>query len=260
MKKDFLWLNLRELPYFRATLRSVEGRLMSQVDLPQPILDVGCGDGHFASVTYDHPVDIGIDPSIRPLREASRRSAYRLLVQANGVGLPFETASFASAISNSVLEHIPPLDAVLAEVGRVLRQGAPFAFTVPNPGYRSELSLPRVLRRIGLRGVAQGYEDWFMWMSRTKNLLNEQEWKEKLATAGFVIERTLRYFSPSALHALEWGHYFGAPCFVPRLTTGRWIFVPQKWNMALTDRVVRKYYVEEAPQVGTYSFYLARRT
>ena len=63
----------------------------------------------------------------------------------------------------------------------------------------------------------------------------------------------------AALHALEWGHYFGAPCFVPRLTTGRWIFVPQKGNMALTDHVVRKYYVEEAPEVGTYSFYLARR-
>jgi len=259
MKKDFLWLNLRELPYFRATLRSVEARLMSEVELPAPILDVGCGDGHFASVTYDHKVDVGIDPSNRPLLEAGRRDAYRLLIQANGAHLPFGTASFGSAISNSVLEHIPPLDPVLAEVGRVLKPGAPFAFTVPNPGYRTQLSLPRFLRRIGLRGPARRYEDWFMWMSRTKNLLYEQGWKEKLATAGFVIDRTLRYFSPSALHALEWGHYFGAPCFVPRLTTGKWIFVPRKWNMALTDRVVRKYFVEDSPDDGTYSFYLARR-
>jgi hypothetical protein len=98
-----------------------------------------------------------------------------------------------------------------------------------------------------------------MWMSRTKNLLYEQEWEVKLANAGFIVERTLRYFSPSALHALEWGHYLGVPCFVPRLTTGKWIFVPQRWNMALTDRVMRKYYVEEAPEVGTYSFYVARR-
>jgi SAM-dependent methyltransferase len=259
MNKDFLWLNLRELPYFRATLRSVEARLMSQVGLPPPILDVGCGDGHFASVTYDHEVDVGIDPGMPPLREARHRQTYRLLIQANGVRLPFASASFGSAISNSVLEHIPPLDPVLAEVGRVLKPGAPFAFTVPNPGYRTELSLPRILRRAGLQRAARGYEDWFMWMSRTKNLLYEQEWEVKLANAGFIVERTLRYFSPSALHALEWGHYLGVPCFVPRLTTGKWIFVPQRWNMALTDRVMRKYYVEEAPEVGTYSFYVARR-
>src|SRR3989304_2003158 len=117
MKKDFLWLNLRELPYFRATLRSVEARLMSQVELPPPVLDLGSGDGHFASVTYDHGLDVGIDPSIRPLREASRRSAYRLLIQADGALLAFEDASFGRAVSNSVLEHIPPLDSVLAEVG-----------------------------------------------------------------------------------------------------------------------------------------------
>lgn len=259
MKKDYLWLNLRELPYFRATLRSVEARLMSEVELPGPILDVGSGDGHFASVTYDHRLDIGIDPAIRPLLEARQRAAYRLLIQADGVRLPFGTASFGSAISNSVLEHIPPLDPVLAEVGRVLKPGAPFAFTVPNPGYRTELSLPRFLSRIGLRSLARRYEDWFMWMSRTKNLLYEQGWKEKLAAAGFVIERTLRYFSPSALHSLEWGHYFGVPCFLPRLMTGRWILAPQKWNLALTDRVVRKYYLEGPLEVGTYSFYLARR-
>ena len=260
MRQDFLWLNLRELPYFRATLRSVEARMMSQVQLPLPVLDVGSGDGHFASVTYDHGLDVGIDPSIRPLREAQRRKVYRLLIQADGVHLPFEDASFGSAVSNSVLEHIPPLDSVLAEVGRVLKPGAPFAFTVPNPGYRTELSLPHLLRRIGLRRLGEGYEDWFMWMSRTKNLLYEPGWKEKLAQAGFTIDHALRYFSPSALHALEWGHYFGAPCLVPRVAIGRWILVPQKWNMALTDRLMRRYYLEPPSEAGTYSFYLARKS
>ena len=34
------------------------------------VLDVGCGDGHFASVTFDQPLDVGIDPWAAPLRHA----------------------------------------------------------------------------------------------------------------------------------------------------------------------------------------------
>lgn len=259
MAVDFLWLNLKDLPYFRATLRSVEARLMHGVDLPEPALDVGCGDGHFASVTFDRKVDVGIDPAYQSLCEARQRDAYRMLVQADGAHLPFPKQSFASAMSNSVLEHIPGLEAVLFEIGRVLRPGAPFAFTVPNPGYRSQLSVPKALQRFGLRHLGLAYEEWFMRMSRTWNLYHEDGWAMLLANAGFEVERAQRYFSPSALRALEWGHYFGAPTLLPRALTGRWILLPSRWNLMLTERIVRRYYEEIPCDDGTYTFYLARR-
>ena len=41
VERDYLWLNLRELPYFRAVLRAVEARSYQQFDLPGPILDLG---------------------------------------------------------------------------------------------------------------------------------------------------------------------------------------------------------------------------
>lgn len=259
MKGDLLEQHLRALPYFRGTLRAVEARMMAAVDLPAPVLDIGAGDGHFAEVTYDRPLDVGIDPDFPSLREARSRGSYRSLIQADGARLPYASQTFASGISNSVLEHIPHLDAVLSEVGRVLKPGAPFAITVPNPGYSSQLSFPRFLHSIGLHGPAEAYRAWFMRMSRTWNLFHREGWQKKFDAAGFEIEQCQNYFSPSALSMLEWGHYFGGPSLVARWLTGRWILAPTAWNLALTDRWVRKYFEEPAAQDGTYTFYLARR-
>ena len=72
--RDFLWLNLKDLPYFRAILRAVEARFYQGLDLPRPILDVGCGDGHFASVAFETPLDVGVDLHLPSLREAGRRT------------------------------------------------------------------------------------------------------------------------------------------------------------------------------------------
>ncbi len=256
---DFLWPQISALPYFRGMLRAVEARLMHDVPLPPPVLDIGCGDGHFASVTYERKIDVGIDPDHASLREAKGRGAYHLLVQASGDDLPFAEASFASSISNSVLEHVSNLAGVLAEIGRVLKPGGPFAITVPNPGYRSELSLPRFLSRVRLDRLSRGYRNWFMRMSRTWNLFDEAGWELLFKGAGLEIERSERYFSPAALRALEWGHYFGAPTIIPRLLTGRWILVPSRWNLLLTEKFTRRYYLEAPSSQGTYTFYLASK-
>lgn len=259
MSKDFLWLHLKDLPYFRAILRANEACFYQDVVLPHPILDVGSGDGHFASVTFDEPLDIGVDPSLKTMREAKQRGSYRLLVQSDGAAIPLGDATAGSAVSNSVLEHIPHLDDVLADVARVLKPGAPFVFTVPNPGYRAELSFPAFLRRIRLPRLATAYEDYFMWMSRTKNMFYEEEWTERLARVGLEVEKTFRYFPPSSLHALEWGHYYGAPTLLPRWFVGRWILVPTRWNLRLTQKRMQRYYDARPHQKGTYSFYLARK-
>jgi SAM-dependent methyltransferase len=259
MEKNFLWDHLRDLPYFRSILRAVEAELIQNVELPHPILDVGCGDGHFASVALDYPLDWGIDLHLPSLREAQSRKAYRAVMLANGSQLPFPEGSFASAISNSVLEHMPELEVVLAETSRVLQPGAIFVFTVPNPDYRHKLSFPKQLRRLRLNTLADVYEKYFMWMSRTYNLFDEGEWDSLLARVGFEIEDTFRYFPPSSLHALEWGHYFGAPCLIPRWIVGKWILAPHRWNLGWTERLVRRYANPEPCKDGTYSFYKVRK-
>lgn len=259
MKADLLWAHLRELPYFRAMLRAVEASFYENFEFTPPLLDVGCGDGHFTEVAFTSTVDIGIDPDREIMREAQARQVYRILVQADGGLLPLPSASVGAAFSNSVLEHIPLLDRVLQEVGRVLKPGSPFLFTVPNPGYRSELSIPGILARLRLRRLGRAYTDWFMRMSRTIHLYDQDEWSRRLKAAGLQIEHTFNYFSPSALHALEWGHYFGAPCLLPHTLFNRWILAPYRWNLAFTDRFVRRYYDLSPCDDGTYSYYLVRR-
>jgi SAM-dependent methyltransferase len=249
--KDFLYLHLRDLPYFRALVRAVEAAYYQTFDLPAPVLDVGCGDGHFASLVFDRKIDIGLDPWHDPIHEAGQRGTYSLLVEADAASAPFADGYFASAFSNSVLEHIPHIEAVLLDVARVLKPGAPFYFCVPNPRYLSELSISRLL--------GKGYTEWFRRISRVHHADEPEVWKARLEKAGFQVERWWHYFSPSAMRVLEWGHYFGLPSLVVRKLTGKWIISPTKWNLWLTEQLVRKYASTEPVEDGTFTFYIARK-
>ncbi len=249
--KDFLFLHLRDLPYFRALIRGVEAAFYQTLDLPAPTLDVGCGDGHFASLTFDRPIEVGLDPWHSPIHEAKQYNAYRLLVEADGGGMPFPDGYFASAFSNSVLEHIPHVEKVLAETARVLKPGAPFYFCVPNPRYLSELSIAKVLRR--------GYTEWFRKISRLQHADGAKVWGARLERAGFRLEKCWHYFSPSAMRVLEWGHYFGLPSLAAKKLTGKWIIAPAKWNLWLTEKFIHKYAVTAPVEDGTFTFYIARK-
>ena len=258
-QKDFLWLHLKDLPYFRAMLRAAEAAFYQDYDLPAPTLDVGCGDGHFATIAFDRPLDVGIDPWGGPIRKARALGGYRLLVQGDAGRSPFPDGTFASALSNSVLEHIPHIDAVLAETARVLRPGARFLFCVPNPRYFSELSISNGLRRIGLKHLGDGYEAWFRRISRVHHADEPDVWEARLERAGFSLVRWWHYFSPEAMRTLEWGHYWGAPTLLPHLLLKRWIIAPTRWNLALTERYVRRFARPEPHPQGTFTFYVCER-
>ena len=259
MPEDLLWRNLKELPAFRGLLRAVEARFYQSLELAEPVLDLGCGDAHFASVAFERPLQAGVDPWWASLREAPGRRAYQILVQAEGATLPFPTGHFACAVSNSVLEHIPHLDPVLTEVGRVLQPGAPFYLCAPSDHFLAYLSISGGLRRLGLLGAAGTYERWFNRISRHHHIDSPETWKTRLGQAGFSMERWWYYFSPGALRALEWGHYLGLPSAVAKLLFGRWVLVPARWNLALTEGLLRKFYDEPPPREGAYLFMVARK-
>ncbi len=258
--QDFLWPQLKSLPFFRALLRSVEASYYQDLDLPEPVLDLGSGDGHFASLTFDFQINVGLDPWWEPLVESQRYPyAYDGLVQADGAEMPFPDGYFASALSNSVLEHIPHIDDVLVETSRVLRPGAPFLFCCPNPGYYQQLSVHAFLRTIGMNRLARRYQDWFMNMSRTEHADPVEVWQARLERAGFSLERWWHYFSPQSLHVLEWGHYLGAPSLLPKKLLNRWMIAPSRWNLWLTEKMVRPYAETEPRPDGTYTFFIARK-
>ena len=169
-QKDYLWLQISSMPYFRGLLRAVEGRFYEGMELPSPTLDLGCGDGHFASVTFPRKLEVGLDPWTGPLHEAEQRGCYEKTVQSEGAHIPFPDAHFGSALSNSVLEHIPDLDPVLSEVARVLRPGALFVFCVPNHQFDPQLSVAQTLERLGLKRMAAAYRRFFDRIARHQHL------------------------------------------------------------------------------------------
>jgi len=258
---DLLWRHLRELPAFRALLRSVEARFYQDLlPLPEPVLDVGCGDGHFASITFPQPLLAGMDPALGALREAQRRGSYRLLAQALGDALPYTSDTFATVISNSVLEHIPDVDPVLVEIARVLQPSGRFIFCVPSEQFAKLLFFTQLFRRLRLESLARGYERTFNRISRHHHCDPPAIWQERLAAAGLQLEHAFYYFSEKAHHALDLGHYLGAPSLLAKKLWGRWILVPQPWNLALTERWLRPLYEEPLPQVGAYLFFVAVKT
>jgi len=258
--KDFLFRHVRDLPYFRGLLRAVESRFYQDLPLAPPTYDVGCGDGHFAWLTFGRRLEVGLDPWSGPIHEAHARGSHTELVRADAALSPFPDGYFGSAISNSVLEHIAHVQDVLNETARVLKHGAPFIFCVPNENFTEFLSVAKVLDQIGLAGPARAYRRLFNRISRHAHCDPPAVWDTRLRIAGFALERHWDYFSPAALATLEWGHYFGLPSLICRALLGRWILVPSRFNLAVTLGVIRKYYDEPIPQAhGAYTFYVTRR-
>jgi SAM-dependent methyltransferase len=258
---DFLWRHLVDLPAFRALLRAVEARSYQDLlPLHEPVLDVGCGDGHFASVAFPRPLATGIDPASSVLREARERGAYNLLARAMGDALPYADGAFATVVSNSVLEHIPDLEPVLVEISRVLRPAGRFIFCVPGDRFAELLFFTQLFRRLRLEGLAAGYERYFNRISRHHHCDGPDVWAGRLAGAGLQLDHSFYYFSARANHALDLGHYLGAPSLVAKVLFGRWILVPRRWNLALTERWLRPLYEESLPASGAYLFLVATKS
>lgn len=258
--KDYLGLSLQDLPYFRALLRAVEARFYDEFNLPSPTIDIGCGDGHFAGLAFNLPIDVGIDPWWKPILEAKRRKVYHSVVCANSSVLPFPTQYFSSGLSNSVLEHIPEIDHVIAEIARILQPGSPFVFCVPNHRFLDNLSIGQLLDQIGLKPLGNAYRNFFNWISRIAHCDKPEVWIARFEKHGFLMEDNWDYFPPRALKVLEWGHYFGVPSLVSKMLFGRWILAPNNWNLTITDKIVRRHY-DHSPRSddGVYSFYISRR-
>lgn len=116
-----------------------------ETDAPA-MVDIGCGEGQISRVAAKLGLSVvGVDPAFAQVSEAGRRAQWantdptaagagrQLYVQGSALDLPLADGAVDMAIACLVFEHIPDVDAALAEVARVLAPGGRFLFLLNHP-------------------------------------------------------------------------------------------------------------------------------
>lgn len=184
----FLHALARHVPLNHAVWRASEAAVLAAVPMHRPILDIGCGDGLFARLLFERPVEVGVDLSISQLVKARQSGAYERVETADATSLPFPDASFATVFSNCVLEHIPEVDAVCREAARVLRPGGVFVFTVPTERFADFLFYPALARSLRIPWLGGCYTRALNRVFRHYHTDSPATWRRRLAEAGMATE------------------------------------------------------------------------
>lgn len=257
---------VREVPPFRALLRAIEAALVRRL-LPAegPVLDLGCGDGMFTTLTLaDHPhhagrVVYGVEPDAVDATRARRTGSYAAVYEASAATVPLSDGACGVVLANSVLEHIPDLDAVLRDVHRVLRPGGSLLITAPTDTFGDGFGVAVMLDRLGWTGVATRYRRWFNGLARHHHLLSPEDWRSTLAAAGLETVHHERYFAPAAMFWFDLLHYVSVPSLFARRTLGRWHWFGRPLLAGVWTRVLLTLARRSAPSDGACVCVVARR-
>ncbi len=242
---------LRAAPISLALERAIEARWLASLPLADPLLDLGCGDGLFAERTFERPLAIGIDRNRDELVIARSRRCYRSLTAADGSRLPFKSGSFATVISNSVLEHLADLPGTLAEVRRVLRPDGRFWFSVPSPLYGKLLFNTVLFERLGLSGLARRYENLVnVRLQKNFHCLAMEEWTTLLDDAGLSVVKHERYLPRAVMFVNDLGYPLAVPAMVWKRWLGRWTLSPRMRRPVATmlAHALNSVYVRPCPE------------
>jgi len=251
--KNFLREYLSARPPHLAIPRAIEAQLYQKfLPLKPPILDVGCGDGLFAKITFQKQIDCGLEVSNHAAIEAQQTKIYKKVTAYDGKIFPFPDKSFNSVFSNSVLEHTADLNQVVSEIGRVLKNNGTFLFTVPTNKFPSYL--------LGSKLLGKTYEDWHNRKARHFHLESKKSWVERLKKYRFEILDFQYYLNNKpAMWFFDIAHYLGIPSLISKKAFGRWVLLPAHQRIFPWESVIRKLYLASEPGVGAYMIFRCRK-
>lgn len=122
LREDFLIQRLKEVS--------------SGLDRAPRVLDVGCGEGHFAGALARAGAKVlAIDVAAEPLRRAlDRHPDLDVRLVEPEAPLPLEDSSFDMVWAGETIEHMADTSHGLSELRRVLRSGGMLAISTPDHG------------------------------------------------------------------------------------------------------------------------------
>jgi SAM-dependent methyltransferase len=173
--------------------RSFELGAVRRHQFRRPILELGCGNGRFAELA-GLQIDDALDLNPRAVDRARQldhvygrvRCADIRELEADG------SPRFACVFANSVLEHVPGLDSVLAACHQLLEPGGELVTTVPLAEMNRHLLLNR-----------RWYASWRAGQLEHRNLWSVSEWTAALRQAGFGEVKSYPYFDEYACRSWD---------------------------------------------------------
>jgi SAM-dependent methyltransferase len=237
----------RYFPYTPAALCVKECARLSALRryaCPGPILDVGCGDGLFASIAFDGAEVWGIDIDADEGRWAAASQAYSQVILGDVTRAKLPDSFFATCVANCSLEHVPRIDRALANIRASLKPGGRAYLFVPNKDWAKAMLTYRALERAGFGGLAELFRSSVDTFFKHHHLHDREEWAEIVNAAGMrvvSIEPTLSTGTTVAFELLLLPSLAG---WTNKQLTTRWTNFPparKLWSRhvhALVERIL----------------------
>ncbi len=223
---DFLRRYLDITPAALALERAIECDIQSRNEWHEPVLDIGCGDGLFAKMLCTGQISTGIDPNASEVDCAKETGAYQELIVCFGDSIPKPDGSYATIVSNSVLEHIPDLLPVLKEAHRLLSDDGRFYITVPSDRLELATAPARLLSALGLDALARRYGRFYNRFWRHHHAYDDDGWRRLFNAAGLEVVEHIAYVPRDLSTAYDLMTALALPGLVAKKVFNRWILLP----------------------------------
>tara|TARA_Y100001954_G_C15766655_1_gene582109 strand:+ start:798 stop:1595 length:798 start_codon:yes stop_codon:yes gene_type:complete len=227
LKKNFALNYLSNAPLSLAFERIIEAHLYKNEYFHHPILDIGCGEGLFASMVFTPKIDLGIDPNSRELSRAKALGAYTKLKQCYGDNIGDSKEKFNTIFSNSVLEHIEDIKPVLRETRKKLSDTGYFYATVPSNNFERYSIVCTILELLKFKNLARNFRIFYNKFWVHYHAYDIASWRELFSECGLEVVEAYSY-APRAICMLN-------DLLVPtalldkvcKSQTNRWVLFPR---------------------------------
>lgn len=170
---------------------------------PDPILDLGCGDGLFASIAFPDTEVWGIDIDAKEGRWAAASQAYSQVILGDVTRAHLPVNFFQTCVANCSLEHVPRLDLALKNVRESLKPGGRLLMFVPNREWATHLLSYRFLAALGAPGLARTLQEAIDAFFKHHHLYDEEGWRHVTSDAGFEVEKVEPILASASTVAFE---------------------------------------------------------